>query len=109
MRLQTRLSSAVLLRAVPALMLAAVATPPAGCIGFADPSGPAEAQPEDTRSTDSPDDLIVGRVGVRVRGVSLPGAFAFLGLPYAAPPTGQLRWQPPRPPAGRADQILRRP
>ena len=28
------------------------------------------------------------------------GGYEFLGLPYAAPPTGALRWQPPRPPAG---------
>ncbi len=25
---------------------------------------------------------------------------AFLGLPYAAPPVGDLRWKPPLPPAG---------
>jgi para-nitrobenzyl esterase len=36
-----------------------------------------------------------------VRGVAGPGSTvdAFLGLPYAAPPTGNLRWRPPQPPA----------
>jgi len=34
-----------------------------------------------------------------VRGVAVPGGYAFLGLPYAAPPTGNLRWRPPAPPA----------
>ena len=36
-----------------------------------------------------------------VRGVAVPGSTvdAFLGLPYAAPPTGNLRWRPPQPPA----------
>ena len=36
-----------------------------------------------------------------VRGVAVPGTTvdAFLGLPYAAPPVGNLRWRPPRPPA----------
>jgi para-nitrobenzyl esterase len=34
-----------------------------------------------------------------VRGVALPGGYAFRGMPYAAPPTGQLRWRPPRRPA----------
>jgi para-nitrobenzyl esterase len=34
-----------------------------------------------------------------VRGVPVAGGFAFRGLPYAAPPTGNLRWRPPQPPA----------
>lgn len=33
----------------------------------------------------------------QVRGISRVGYDAWLGIPYAAPPTGQLRWRPPRP------------
>lgn len=32
-----------------------------------------------------------------VRGIEAKGGRAFLGLPYAAPPTGELRWRAPRP------------
>ena len=35
-----------------------------------------------------------------VRGAVVPGGYSFLGLPYAAPPTGNLRWRPPLPAAG---------
>ena len=34
-----------------------------------------------------------------VRGTAGPEGYAFLGLPYAAPPIGNLRWRPPQPPA----------
>jgi para-nitrobenzyl esterase len=34
-----------------------------------------------------------------VRGAATAGGYAFRGLPYAAPPTKDLRWRPPRPPA----------
>src|ERR1700759_3443180 len=36
-----------------------------------------------------------------VRGMAVAGSDvdAFLGLPYAAPPTGNLRWRPPQTPA----------
>jgi len=34
-----------------------------------------------------------------VRGLAAPGGYAFRGLPYAASPTGDLRWRPPERPA----------
>src|SRR6188472_3916564 len=38
-----------------------------------------------------------------VRGfVNSSGVTEFLGIPYAAPPTGNLRWMPPAPPAHHA-------
>src|SRR6476660_7947552 len=37
-----------------------------------------------------------------VRGIVKNGVNQFLGIPYAAPPTGDLRWKPPAPPAHHA-------
>jgi para-nitrobenzyl esterase len=41
---------------------------------------------------------IVHVEGGAVQGVAVPGGYAFRGLPYAAPPTGELRWRPPQRP-----------
>jgi para-nitrobenzyl esterase len=37
--------------------------------------------------------------GGAVHGMAVRDAYAFRGLPYAAPPTGRLRWRAPQPPA----------
>ncbi len=42
---------------------------------------------------------IVNIEGDAVRGVAVAGGYAFRGLPYAAAPTGDLRWQAPHAPA----------
>ena len=34
-----------------------------------------------------------------VRGADVSGVYSFMGLPYAAPPTGNLRWRAPQPAA----------
>ena len=43
--------------------------------------------------------LVVATTGGSIRGKSAGTMDEFLGLPYAAPPTGPLRWRPPHPPA----------
>ena len=37
---------------------------------------------------------IVTTTGGQVRGLTAPGGYVFRGLPYAAPPVGDLRWRP---------------
>jgi hypothetical protein len=31
----------------------------------------------------------------RIRGIEMPNVREFLGIPYAAPPVGDMRWKPP--------------
>jgi para-nitrobenzyl esterase len=57
------------------------------------PSGAGEAAQENTVVSGS----VVSTVDGPVRGFVRNGVNIFLGIPYAAPPIGVLRWQPPQP------------
>jgi para-nitrobenzyl esterase len=72
-----------------ASVLAVCAGSAAAIAGVASGSGRTDAQ----ASTKKP---IVHLHAGAVRGVAVTGGYAFRGLPYAAPPTGRLRWQPPQ-------------
>lgn len=53
-------------------------------------TGPSSADP-------ALDDGVVRTEAGAVRGQIAPGYLVFQGIPYAAPPVGPLRWQPPQP------------
>ncbi|MFD8885752.1 carboxylesterase/lipase family protein [Streptomyces erythrochromogenes] len=59
-------------------------------------AAPATGAPRPPRS-DGPSDTVVRTDLGRVRGVSHGSYATFDGLPYAAPPTGTLRWRAPAP------------
>ena len=52
----------------------------------------------DTTSAQSIASPVVAVDGCVIRGASTSGGYVFRGVPYAAAPTGQLRWRPPAPP-----------
>ena len=72
-----------------ALIISIVGWVAAGCSGGGDggsePAPPADPTPVATVTTGE------------LRGVEENGAHAFKGIPYAAPPVGDLRWTPPQP------------
>lgn len=65
------------------------------------------AAPEAVPEADRP---LVRLAQGAARGVRWEGVEAFRGLPYAAPPVGELRWRPPTPPAAwRGERDASRP
>lgn len=65
-------------------------------VALATMTGTAGASPAPAPPTHGP---VVATSGGLVRGVATTDNDQFLGIPYAAPPVGALRWQPPRPAA----------
>lgn len=81
-----------LLAGAAALLL--IATAATGCAR----SGSATLQTPRPSSAVALDAAVVPTTGGLVRGVVGPDHRLFQGIPYAAPPVGPLRWQPPQPP-----------
>ncbi len=83
-------------RALPAAICAALTVLAAP----AAPAAPAATAADGPVAARGPVDApIVNIEGDAVRGVAVASGYAFRGLPYAAAPTGDLRWRPPQPPA----------
>jgi para-nitrobenzyl esterase len=80
---RSRRPRVLLAAAAAALAITATALTASGAAGAAAASSGSEAGP------------VVATDKGAVRGLSVDGTSAFRGLPYAAPPTGELRWRPP--------------
>jgi para-nitrobenzyl esterase len=89
----------------PAALAAALALALAACSSDAAvPDAPADAPaadaaPADAGPADAGGQPVVQTDSGPLAGAAAGGVVAFLGVPYAAPPLGALRWRPPQPPA----------
>jgi para-nitrobenzyl esterase len=70
----------------------AVLTAAAACTTATATPGPSKSAGQNHES-----ELVVATAGGAVHGKAVAAIREFLGIPYAAPPVGALRWQPPRP------------
>src|SRR4029077_990611 len=67
--------------------------------GLAAPGGIPGPNPDAPGQIKKANGPTVGTADGPVRGFVENGVNKFFGIPYAAPPTGNLRWMPPAPPA----------
>jgi para-nitrobenzyl esterase len=74
-------------------LVALVAT--CSLLAFAGPAGAAPSRQHDDRAGGA----VVPTSGGQVRGITRTGYDAWLGIPYAKPPVGDLRWKAPEPAA----------
>ncbi len=74
---------------------AAQAGAPDGAVAAGDAGGPVDA----AASFPAGASPVVGIADGQLRGHTDRSVYAFLGIPYAAPPVGGLRWKEPQPPA----------
>jgi para-nitrobenzyl esterase len=89
-RVRTRLAAGAAATAV--LIAATACTSATATSGASKSAGKSASQNHNTAP-------VVATAGGAVRGKAAAAGEEFLGIPYAAPPVGALRWQPPRPPA----------
>ncbi|SHM22238.1 carboxylesterase/lipase family protein [Cryptosporangium aurantiacum] len=80
------------LRRVPAALFAVVLA--AGLAACTDDGGSGDGGSKSAADLDA---AVVATDGGSLRGSSAAGYRSFLGVPFAAPPVGDLRWRPPQP------------
>ena len=97
-RVRTRLA-AVAAAAAVLIAAAACTTATAGPSHSQSPSQGQSPGPGQSAGHGQGTGLVVTTADGAVRGKAVAATDDFLGIPYAAPPVGALRWQPPRPPA----------
>src|SRR5580765_5629387 len=77
--------------AATAVLIAAAA-----CTSATTTPGASKSASSSAGQSASTNPLVIATAGGTVRGKAVAATDEFLGIPYAAPPVGALRWQPPR-------------